>query len=205
IKEANKLILKEERYIEKHLKNDKILLKYLLNKNDEFIVRTLIYILEKNNLFVEVSFGTARELKKSVDNNKPWIWKINSDYEIRIDYDFLALINKKINYSLPTENEIIKLNKSSNLFDLLKKHDILEIKPAKVGYFYKINENKKTINRIFIDQKMPHFTRNIWPAIFDKNNNIVYMPRYRKKYKINNNSLLIFDVDELYEFVKKEH
>lgn len=205
IKEANKLILKEERYIEKHLKNDKILLKHLLNKNDEFIVRTLIYILEKNNLFVEVSFGTAKELKKSVDNNKPWIWKINSDYEIRIDYDFLALINKKINYSLPIENEIIKLNKSSNLFDLLKKHDILEIKPAKVGYFYKINENKKTINRIFIDQKMPHFTRNIWPAIFDKNNNIVYMPRYRKKYKINNNSLLIFDVDELYEFVKKEH
>ena len=187
------------------LKNDKILLKYLLNKNDEFIVRTLIYILEKNNLFVEVSFGTAKELKKSVDYNKPWIWKINSDYEIRIDYDFLALINKKINYSLPTENEIVKLNKSSNLFDLLKKHDILEIKPAKVGYFYKINENKKTINRIFIDQKMPHFTRNIWPAIFDKNNNIVYMPRYRKKYKINNNSLLIFDVDELYEFVKKEH
>ena len=52
---------------------------------------------------------------------------------------------------------------------------------------------------------MPHFIRNIWPAIFDKNNNIVYMPRYRKKYKINNNSLLIFDVDELYEFVKKEH
>ena len=98
IKEANKLILKEERYIEKHLKNDKILLKYLLNKNDEFIVRTLIYILEKNNLFVEVSFGTAKELKKSIDNNKPWIWKINSDYEIRIDYDFLALINKKINY-----------------------------------------------------------------------------------------------------------
>lgn len=205
IKEENKLMQEEKKYIEKHFGNDKISLKYLLNKNEKFIVRTLIYILEKNNLFVEVSFGTAKEFKNSLDNNKPRIWKINSDYEIRIDYGFLVLIDKKINYSLPLESKIIKVNKESKMIDELKKQDILVIKPAKIGYFYKIDGNKKTINRIFIDQKMPHFIRNIWPAIFDKNNNIVYMPRYRKNYKICNNSLLIFNIDKLYKFLKNEY
>lgn len=205
IKDKNRIITKEENFIEKKFANDKFPLKYLINKNEEFIARVLIFMLKKNNLFFDVTFGIAKQVKKSIMEKKARTWKLKNDYEIKIDQDFLVIINKKMDYIFDLNNKIIKINESSKIYKNLEKPSFLVIKPAKLGYFYKINGNIKTVNRIFIDQKMPHFIRNLWPGIFDKNNNIVYMPRYRKNYKINKDSLLIFDVNELYSFLKEKH
>lgn len=205
IKNRNKDIAREEQLINKYLINDKILIKNLFNKSEEFIARVLILMLKNNNLFYEVTFGIAKQLKNSIEENKNWVWKLNDDYELRIDQDNLVIINNKINYCIDLNDNIIKTNKNSTIYKSFQEVNFMKIKPAKTGYFYKINGNKKTINRIFIDQKMPHFIRNIRPAIFDKNNNIVYMPRYRKNYKINKNSLLIFDINKFYVFLKNKH
>jgi len=47
---------------------------------------------------------------------------------------------------------------------------------------YKIKGYEKTINRLFIDMKMPRHYRLIWPVVTNKNGEVIYVPRYRANY-----------------------
>lgn len=47
---------------------------------------------------------------------------------------------------------------------------------------YKIKGYEKTINRLFIDMKMPRHYRLIWPIVSNKKGEVIYVPRYRANY-----------------------
>lgn len=47
---------------------------------------------------------------------------------------------------------------------------------------YIINGYKVKATRLFIDWKMPLRLRKYWPVILDKNNKVVYIPRYQKNF-----------------------
>ena len=60
----------------------------------------------------------------------------------------------------------------------------LTIRNAKKDDRIKIKDYYSTVRRLFIDWKMPISLRERWPLILNKNNEIIYIPRYSKDFKI---------------------
>ncbi|MCR4880210.1 MAG: tRNA lysidine(34) synthetase TilS [Bacilli bacterium] len=52
----------------------------------------------------------------------------------------------------------------------------------------KIKDYYKEVRRLFIDWKMPVSLRKRWPVIINKNNQIIYIPRYQKDFIVTNNT-----------------
>ena len=58
----------------------------------------------------------------------------------------------------------------------------LTIRNARPNDAYKIKDYEKELRRLFIDWKMPVSLRNRWPIIINKDDVIVYVPRYQKDF-----------------------
>ena len=63
----------------------------------------------------------------------------------------------------------------------------LTIRNARPNDAYKIKDYEKELRRLFIDWKMPVSLRNRWPIIINKDGIIVYVPRYRKDFIVEEN------------------
>ena len=63
-----------------------------------------------------------------------------------------------------------------------------------------IKDYTSPVRRLFIDWKMPLFLREIWPGIYDKNGNLLYVPRYRKTFKDEHKSKLKIDTKYFLKF-----
>ena len=93
---------------------------------------------------------------------------------------------------------MFSLNSNSILYKEMVKKGAKIIKPVdKKDKLIINNKYQKTVNRLFIDWKMPLHLREVWPGIYDKDKNLIYTPRYREDYKIDENSLLIFNSTKL--------
>ena len=63
----------------------------------------------------------------------------------------------------------------------------LIIRNARPNDAYQIKDYEKELRRLFIDWKMPVSLRNRWPIIVNKDGIIVYVPRYRKDFIVEEN------------------
>ena len=63
----------------------------------------------------------------------------------------------------------------------------LTIRNAKPEDVYLISDYEKQLRRLFIDWKMPLLLRKRWPVILNKDNKIVYVPRYQKDFVVDEN------------------
>lgn len=63
-----------------------------------------------------------------------------------------------------------------------------------------IRDYKSSINRLFIDWKMPHYLREVWPGIYDEKGQLLYVPRYRKEFVDNHKSKFVFRTEYFTEF-----
>lgn len=63
----------------------------------------------------------------------------------------------------------------------------LTIRNAKSDDTYIISGYSKQLRRLFIDWKVPLTLRKRWPVIVNKNGAIIYVPRYQKDFKIEDN------------------
>ena len=59
----------------------------------------------------------------------------------------------------------------------------LTIRNIKKNDYIIINGYKSKAQRLLIDWKVPFRKRMIWPVIINKNNQVIYIPRYRKDFK----------------------
>ena len=50
-----------------------------------------------------------------------------------------------------------------------------------------IKDYVKEVRRLFIDWKMPITLRKRWPVILNKNNKVIYIPRYQKEFVASKN------------------
>ncbi len=60
----------------------------------------------------------------------------------------------------------------------------LTIRNIKKNDFIIINGYKAKAQRLLIDWKVPFRKRMIWPVILNKNDEVIYIPRYRKDFKL---------------------
>lgn len=67
----------------------------------------------------------------------------------------------------------------------------IRIKPVSGSETYRVSEYNCQARRLFIDWKMPRFLRGWWPGIYNKNGQLIYIPRYRETYTDNHTSKLI--------------
>lgn len=180
LKQIDQDRLKEVNYL---LSLDSISLKYALNM--------LVKQLGKNKFLSKENVG---EIKKALLSKKPNIVsRIKQGVYLVKEYGFVEFSK--------TDNFVVeysyKLNKPGKLdtpyFHLdfkggsagrnVKIEDYpLTIRNIKTSDFLHINGYKVTANRMFIDWKMPYRLRFRWPVIVNKDNKVIYIPRYQKGF-----------------------
>ena len=158
----------------------------------------LILILENKGIYHPISREFAREFLSVVMSNKNWHLKLKENVYLCVDYGLVnvyLILTPSYKFGINNLGSYFKINENSNLYNKV----INDFEYIKCGLntteSYKLqNGATKKIGRCFIDWKMPYVYRIIWPGIYDKNDNLIYVPRYQKEVKNSENSLLKFDL-----------
>ena len=144
---------------------------------------------------VDISSGRIDEIRKMCLSPKPNIaMDLGKGVLLRKEYDVLVVgkaidfkpycyeINSPTKFSCPE----FEIDFSDGALDRNISPDSypLKIRSPKLGDEYYIGDNKCSINRLFIDWKMPSRLRRMWPVVEDKNGDVIYIPRYRKNYAL---------------------
>ena len=200
----------------KNLQNSIILNKYFTKTNkkslifdkDELTSLTqknfhllLLELLKRNEIFKEISLGLANEILTHLKNNKYFSYELSDGETLEVEYNEIYVFKKVKPYSfvlaIGASNFIFSFNKENvNYPKLINENETYEIKPVKESDL--LIKDKKTykVNRLFISWKVPHQLRKIWPGIYNKDNILIYVPRYQREVK-EKNGLLIFDLNDL--------
>lgn len=165
-------------------------------KNSEVLQRFLFYFLNKNNIEFESSI--FKNIIIDINNkNYNKTYNINNNSILISDSESLLIIKKslaEIDYLYNSET-FIDIGSVNEAF--FTKNPNCTIQPLKKFKKITCGGISKTTRRFFIDCKMPLSIRLIWPCIVDENNNVIYVPRYRKTYVKNPDSPITFDTQKL--------
>lgn len=169
-----------------------------LSKYDKCLV--LIIILDNAKLFKEISFKTINEIDNCISkNNYKYKFFINNNTYFSLDKNLISLVIKNTDYKINFDDKNLNNFFKINYKVLFEKYGMKNgyISPAIKSNFFKVSDYQKNIKRAFIDWKMPQYLRPFWPAIYDEEDNIVYIPRYREKFEQKNDSILQFEINKL--------
>ena len=133
-----------------------------------------IFKSSKANVSVDIS---GLKLVKSYDsfdlvhnaNEQQFIFEIKEPMVIDTDYFYL-------DFTGDTSNRNITIDDYP-----------LTVRNAKSDDTYIISGYSKQLRRVFIDWKVPLTLRKRWPVIVNKNGKIIYVPRYQKDFKKEDN------------------
>ncbi len=203
INHKNHLKEKERIKYSKFISNDNLI--YLNDikdlKLDEFI--TLFYIYLSNfNYIKNISRDQIIDLYSKIKLNKNIKIDLKDDYYIFIEYGYIK-IDKiyKNDYYFEVDkngNEIFKFKENSKLFnEIFSKYNKVIIHPLSRNDKYLYKGEMKSVSKIFIDMKLPVSYRNIYPGIYNEFNEVLYIPRYKKDFKIGEETFLIFNLENL--------
>ena len=207
IQTAEEMKLKNEQLIEEKKRLKNLLIDNLsisidsyknLSKYDKCLV--LIIILDNAKLFKEISFKTINEIDNCISkNNYKYKLFINNSTYFSLDKNLISLVIKNVDYKLSFNNEDLTDYFKINYKVLYEKYGIKNgyISPAIKSNFFKVSNYKKNTKRAFIDWKMPQYLRPFWPAVYDEQGNVVYIPRFREEFEQKNDSILQFEINKL--------
>lgn len=176
------------------LKLDKInKIYYLLSLDKTSFLYALNILIKEVDPSLSISKSFAFEIEKIMKSNKPNIkLHIKGELYLEKSYDELYFyIEQNIDYIytlldyslLDTPYFYFNVKKINNRN--IKEDDFpICIRPMKKNDEYIINNYKVKINKLFSDFKMPLKLRKYWPVILNKNNEIIYIPRYKNNYEI---------------------
>lgn len=199
--------IKNEQLIEEKKRLKKLLIDNLsisidsyknLSKYDKCLA--LIIILDNVKLFKEISFKTINEIDNCISkNNYKYKLFINNSTYFSLDKNLISLVIKNADYKFSfSDNDLTNYFKI-NYKILYEKYGIKNgyISSAIKSTFFRVSNYEKNIKRAFIDWKMPQYLRPFWPAVYDEQGNIVYIPRYKEKFEQKNDSILQFEINKL--------
>ena len=170
------------------------------DKNFELV---LIDYLRKKNIYTPISKGEAKEIYIAIKERKGnWKYKLNDKYYLFYEYGFLSIheLQNKYIYEIdkPDVPGIFVINSKAKNFEILKDKFPLIIKNVNPNDVYFYDKKTLKVNREFISWKVPLSIRDIWPGIYDKEMNLIYVPHYQSG-KINQEGLLKFNLNDIYE------
>lgn len=132
--------------------------KILISKKPN--VKTNIF----SNLYFIKEYDNATFLGESVKNN--YLYVINKPSKLDTPYFCLDFTVDSTNRNVTIDDYPIS------------------IRNINVNDQYKIKDYSVSARRLLIDWKMPQSLRKIWPVIVSKDGKVIYIPRYRKDFKV---------------------
>jgi len=179
-----------------------------LSFSDAEIVRVIDFYMNKLGEHCDLSSAYISEIKKAIKHKTNWAQEITPSLTLETDYGEVVFVNKhrlqKYQYEFicKFKNEILTIDFSNGALDrgIECSNDELVVKSLDKDEIINIAGHDKKAKRIFIDWKMPLYLREVWPAIYDKNGKILYVPRYRKNFVDNHKSTFKFNTDYFVEF-----
>lgn len=179
----------------------------LLSLSDLEFAYYLNLQIKKINPSYKITYKQSNEIVKILRSDRPNISVLCERDQVVIEkmYDQLFVRPNKhingyefvINKRQVVDNNFFYANlltdtSNRNIFD---KDFPLTIRTYQKGDTYLIKDYQVQVRRLYIDWKMPLLLRKVWPLVVNKDGKIIYIPRYRKD----------FVVDETLNFYVKEH
>ncbi len=153
--------------------------------------------LQDIKIFKPITYKQSAEIVKILRSSKPNI-ALNvcgNKATIFKSYDKLFIEKNDVAFETTILSEPCVIDNQFLYADLInegpkrkiKNEDYpLTIRAYQPGDEYKISNYDVPVRRLFIDWKMPLRLRKRWPLFVNKDNKIVYIPRYREDFNINN-------------------
>ena len=153
--------------------------------------------LQDINIFKPITYKQSAEIVKILKSNKPNIALNVCENKATIfkSYDKLFIEKNDVAFETIILSKPCVIDNQFLFADLInegpkrkiKNEDYpLTIRAYQKGDEYKISNYDVPVRRLFIDWKMPLRLRKRWPLFVNKDNKIVYIPRYREDFNINN-------------------
>lgn len=144
----------------------------------------------------ELTHKQVKEIIKLMYSSKPnVISKMNKNLVFIKEYDkgYFSNVKKTISYEFIIEKPCVIDNEYfyfNGISDTSNRHIFndsypLTIRTYRQGDEYQINDYKVKVNKLFKDMKLPLKLRERWPLILNKDNVIIYIPRYQKDFIVN--------------------
>lgn len=157
-------------------------------------------LIKKVNHLLSISLRHVKEINRVLlSSNGNIDIPLSMGFVLRKSYDHFEIVNP-INPSYEFVLDIpMKIDNEYFYFDGLsdtKNRGIsvndypLTIRTYKPGDTYQIKDYIVPVRRLFIDWKMPLTLRKRWPIFINKDGVIIYIPRYRKDFSIDNETNL---------------
>ena len=160
-----------------------------------------LYALVNKGREVKPNFTMSRkqglEIRKIFKSDKANVSVNVDDLTLVKSYDSFQFVkqNVEVNFSykiteptvLNTEYFYLDFTSDTSNRNVSKNDYPLEIRNAKPNDVYLIKGYEKQLRRLFIDWKVPVTLRKRWPVIVNKDGTIIYVPRYQKDFKKEDN------------------
>lgn len=214
---VEKMTIKEREKLMKEIESKvrvEVELKTTWNSNEfcdlsyEQVVRLLDFYMSKTDTHKSISEKLIREIQKAFKGKKNCSFDITSLVRLEKDYGIVYLVNtgklKDYEYSFEDKikNDLFDIDFEGGAEDrkipLNTKNLIIKNIPDNTEVV--IKNYKSNINRLFIDWKVPHYLRKVWPGIYDENGKLLYVPRYRKNFEDKHNSKFVLKTNYFTEF-----
>ena len=179
-----------------------------LSLSYEQIVKLLDHFMNRTNTHRDLSEKFVVEIKKAFKTKSNCLFKLTESVSLEKDYEEVFIVNLKrvSDYEFTFDdrlgNDIFDIDFSMGAEDrnIPKSLTGITVKNLDKNTRVIIKDYSSTINRLFIDWKVPHYLRKVWPGFYDKNGKLLYVPRYRKNFKDDHKSKFVFRTNYFTEF-----
>lgn len=170
----------------------------------EFVVKIIDYYMNIVGEHRDLSIKYVEQIKKAFSDYGNMWFDITDSIVLEQNYDLVSIVNKKklnsyeFSFGKTFKNDFVEIDFSKGADDRgIKDSDYpLTIKNIKPGEKIKIGNYFCDIRRLFIDWKVPHYLRSVWPGIYNSKGELIYVPRYRRNFVDDHTS--IFKIDTTY-------
>ena len=202
VNQINKNLMTKVEYKTKFIKKEFLSLDYYQ------IILLLDHFMQKMNEHKDISERFVGEIKKSFKSKTTQRFKITNNLWLELDYGNVYLINSskiksyKNTFTKSFKNDFLNIDFSNGAEDrnINNANEEYIVKNCNKSDTLIIKDYTSQIRRLFIDWKMPLFIREIWPGIYDKNDSLIYVPRYREKFIDEHKSKFKIDINYFLKF-----
>ncbi len=182
--------------------------KEFLDLSYEDVVTILDNFMQQKGEHRDVSEKFVNEIKSAFVTKTNLRYEITNSVWLELDYNNVYIVNaskvRSYEFALlkKNKNEFIDIDFSNGADDrgITDISSCFIVKNCSKNDLLIIKDYSSSIRRLFIDWKMPLFLREVWPGIYDEKGQLIYVPRYRQKFKDEHKSKFKIDTEYFLKF-----